>query len=153
MGLWDAWYRAGTVDVTNGSDTVTGTLTTWLLAGPFSELLHGPLPFDEIHALSTGDILQEVMSLPTLIALAVIAIGLGLWWTRDRWAALVNRAQGLAQMARDSFGFEAINRGVVRVTTQSAEALRVTQTGVLNWNVAGIVGGLIVVLIVLAAGR
>ena len=130
-----------------------GTLTTWLLAGPFSELLHGTLPFHEIHALSTGDILQEVMSLPTLIALAVIAIGLGLWWTHDRWAALVNRAQGLAQMARDSSGFEAINRGVVRVTTQSAETLRLTQTGVLNWNVAGIVGGLIVVLIVLAAGR
>lgn len=130
-----------------------GTLTTWLLAGPFSELLHGTLPFHEIHALPTGEILQEVISLPTLIALNAVAIGLILWWTRDFWKGLVNRAQTFAQMARDSFGFEAINRGVVRATVQSAEALRVTQTGVLNWNVAGIVGGLIVVLIVLAAGR
>jgi NADH-quinone oxidoreductase subunit L len=130
-----------------------GTLTTWLLAGPFSELLHGTLPFHEIHALPTTEILQEVISLPTLIALNAVAIGLILWWTRDFWKGLVNRAQGLAQMARDSFGFEAINRGVVRVTVQSAESLRVTQTGLLNWNVAGIIGGLIVVLIVLAAGR
>jgi NADH-quinone oxidoreductase subunit L len=130
-----------------------GTLTTWLLAGPFSDLLHGTLPFHEIHALPTGEILLEVISLPTLIALIVIAVGLALWWTRERWGGIVNRAQGLAQMARDSFGFEAINRGVVRATIQSAEALRRTQTGLLNWNVAGIIGGLIVVLIVLVAGR
>ena len=130
-----------------------GTLTTWLVAGPFSELLHDTLPFHEIHALPTTEILQEVISLPTLIALNAVAIGLILWWTRDFWKGLVNRGQGLAQMARDSFGFEAINRGVVRVTVQSAEALRVTQPGLLNWNVAGIIGGLIVVLIVLVAGR
>ncbi|MBP7689473.1 MAG: NADH-quinone oxidoreductase subunit L [Thermoflexales bacterium] len=130
-----------------------GTLTTWLLAGPFSELLHDTLPFHEIHALPTTEILQEVLSLPTLIALNAVAIGLVLWWTRDFWKGLVNRAQGVAQMARDSFGFEAINRGVVRVTVQSAEALRTTQTGLLNWNVAGIIGGLIVVLIVLMVGR
>jgi NADH-quinone oxidoreductase subunit L len=128
-------------------------LTTWLLAGPFSTLLHNTLPFHEIHALPTREILQEVISLPTLIALNAVAIGLVLWWTRDFWKGIVNRAQGFAQMARDSFGFEAINRGVVRVTVQSAEVLRQTQTGLLNWNVAGIVGGLIVVLIVLAAGR
>ncbi|MBI5567824.1 MAG: NADH-quinone oxidoreductase subunit L, partial [Chloroflexi bacterium] len=53
-----------------------GTLTTWLLAGPFSELLHHTLPFHEIHALPTGEILQEVISLPTLIALNAVAVGL-----------------------------------------------------------------------------
>ena len=56
-------------------------------------------------------------------------------------------------MATNSFGFEAINRGVVRVTQNTAEALRVTQTGLLSWNVAGIAVGLIVVLIVLAWGK
>jgi NADH-quinone oxidoreductase subunit L len=130
-----------------------GTLTTWLLAGPFSDLLHNTLPLHEIHTLSTSEILQEVISLPTLIALNAVAVGVVVWWTRDFWKGIVNRAQGFAQRARDSFGFEAINRGVVRVTIQSAEALRRTQTGLLNWNVAGIIGGLIVVLIVLAAGR
>jgi NADH-quinone oxidoreductase subunit L len=130
-----------------------GALTTWLLAGPFSVVLHDSLPFHEIHALSTGEILQEVISPPTLIALSAVIIGLSVWWTRDHWTELVNRAQGLAQLARDSFGFEAINRGVVRATVQAAEALRLTQTGLLNWNVAGIVGGLIVTLIVLTAGR
>ncbi len=53
-----------------------GTLTTWLVAGPFSELLHNTLPFHEIHALPTTEILQEVLSLPTLIALNAVAIGL-----------------------------------------------------------------------------
>ncbi len=130
-----------------------GTVTTWLLAGPFSQLLAGTLPHHSLKALSTGEILGEVISVPTLIALAVIAIGLILWWQHARLAGLARRLQWLGKMAVDNFGFEWINRTVVRVTQGSAEALRVTQTGVLNWNVAGIVGGLIIVLIVLAWGK
>ena len=127
-------------------------MATWLLAGPFSQLLQSTLPFHSIEALSTGEILGEVISLPTLLALIVIAIGLAIWWQRQRFAAIVIRLQGLARMATNSFGFEAINRGVVRVVQSSAELLRRTQTGLLNWNVVGIVGGLIVVLIVLVWG-
>ena len=44
------------------------------------------------------------------------------------------------------------SRGVVQATQQAAEALRVTQTGQLNWNMVGIVAALVLVLAVLAAG-
>ena len=60
------------------------------------------------------------------------------WWKRDALSGITKRLQGFARLATNSFGFEAINRGVVRVTQNTAEALRVTQTGLLSWNVAGI---------------
>lgn len=37
-----AWYRTGTVSVTNGSTTVTGTLTAWLMAAKVGDAFHGP---------------------------------------------------------------------------------------------------------------
>ena len=130
-----------------------GTLTTWLLAGPFGQMLESTLPYHTLHALPTGEVLNEVITAPaTLIALAVIAVGLWMWWKRDRWTRRVNQLQGLAGTAANGFGFESINRGIVGAVQGSAEALRITQTGQLNWNIVGIVTGLIVVLIVLAWG-
>jgi len=131
-----------------------GALTTWLLAGPLNQLLSSTLPFHEFPELTTGDMISEVITAPaTYLALLVIAIGALCWWKRDALSGVTKRLQGFARLATNSFGFEAINRGVVRVTQSTAEALRVTQTGLLSWNVAGIAIGLIVVLIVLAWGK
>ena len=47
-------------------------------------------------------------------------------------------------MAPNSFGFEGSTVASCAPRGHSPKALRVTQTGVLNWNVLGIVGGLIV---------
>ncbi len=131
-----------------------GALTTWLLAGPLNELLKSTLPFHEFHELSTGEMINEVITQPaTLVALLVIVVGGLCWWQRDRLTGITTMLQSFARMATNSFGFEAINRGVVRVTQDTAEALRVTQTGLLSWNVAGIAVGLIVVLVILAWGK
>ena len=130
-----------------------GTLTTWLLAGPFSSMLSSSLPFHAIEAQTTLQVLGEILSVPaTYVALVVIAMGLAAWWQRDRLAGLVNSLKGLSSAAANSFGFEAINSGVVKVTQDSAEALRVTQTGLLNWNVLAIVAALVIVLVILVLG-
>jgi NADH-quinone oxidoreductase subunit L len=131
-----------------------GALTTWLLAGPLYQLLTSTLPFHQFHELTTMDMINEVIKAPaTYLALLVVAIGGLCWWKRDALSSITQRLQGFARMATNSFGFEAINRGIVRVTQNTAETLRVTQTGLLSWNVAGIAIGLIVVLIVLAWGK
>ena len=97
--------------------------------------------------------LREVITDPlTLLALAVVALGLLAWWQRERLQGLVKVLSGLAKAAENSFGFEAVNRGVVEVTQTAAEDLRGTQTGLLNWNVAGIVAGLVIVMIILVVG-
>jgi hypothetical protein len=132
-----------------------GALTTWLLAGPLNQLLASTLPFHEFHELTTLDMVSEVLTASaTYLALLVVAVGALCWWKRSALSGITRRLRGFARLATNSFGFEAINRGVVRVTQNSAEALRVTQTGLLSWNVAGIAVGLIVVLlIVLAWGK
>ena len=130
-----------------------GTLTTWLLVGPFGKLLHDTLPAHEIHALPLGEVALEIFTAPaTYIALAVIAVGLLCWWMRDRLTGVASALSGLSRAAADSFGFEAVNRGIVSATQNSAEALRVTQTGLLNWNVLGILAGLVIVIAILAFG-
>jgi NADH-quinone oxidoreductase subunit L len=132
-----------------------GSLTTWLLAGPLFELLTSTLPFHKFVELTTAELMQvEVITAPaTYLVLAIVFFGGLCWWRRDRLAAITKHLQGLGRAGINSFGFEAINRGVVRVTQNTAEALRVTQTGLLSWNVAGIAVGLIVVLIILAWGK
>jgi hypothetical protein len=51
-----------------------------------------------------------------------------------------------------SFGFEPINHFVVQGISKFAERLRATQTGELNWNILGIISGLLLVLVVLWLG-
>jgi NADH-quinone oxidoreductase subunit L len=132
-----------------------GTLTTWLLAGDFFHFLGSAVP--EAHGshavASTSALLTQIATAPaTLVALAIIAIGLACYWQRARLAGPARALEGVALLARSNFGFEAINRAVVGATQGAAESLRVTQPGVLNWNVMAILVGLVVVLAILALG-
>lgn len=130
-----------------------GTLLTWLLAGSFGTMLEETLPQHHLHAHSTVDIVEDIVTAQaTYIALAVVALGLLGWWFHKALAPLGDRVPLLPTAMTHDFGFEWINRRVVEGMQATANALRVTQTGYLNWNVMGILGGLIVVLAVLALG-
>jgi NADH-quinone oxidoreductase subunit L len=127
-----------------------GTLTTWLLAGPFGRLLANSLPFHHLPAEGTTTIIVEVITAPaTLLALSAVAMGLAAWWWRDRLWRGEAWGRGIARAAATDFGFELINRRIVGWTQAAAGALRVTQTGQLNWNMVGIVSGLVIVLAVM----
>ena len=146
-------HEAGAAMKTALAPLAAGTLLTWLLAGPFSALLETTLPLHALESHSTLHYLEEVALAPaTLIAMVVIALGLAAWWQRARLQGLVNALSGVARAAADSFGFEAINRGIVRATQNSAENLRVTQTGLVSWNIFGIMAGLVLVLVILLLG-
>jgi NADH-quinone oxidoreductase subunit L len=134
-----------------------GTLTTWLLAGDFGRFLAlGEASEAEIaHAAPDGTtaILTKVVTAPaTGLALLVVALGLVAWWRREELAGVTRALRVIGTAASSSFGFEAINRGIVKATSGIAESLRVTQTGVLNWNVLAILVGLVVVMAILALG-
>jgi NADH-quinone oxidoreductase subunit L len=130
-----------------------GTLFSWHLAGPFGHLLETTLPFHKVHALGTAQLIAEVLLAPlTWGALVIIGLGLCAWWWRDRLTFLTDRFGWLAVAASKSFGFERINEQVVAVTQAAANALRVTQPGHLSWNLVGIIGGLVAVLILLTWG-
>jgi NADH-quinone oxidoreductase subunit L len=128
-----------------------GTLTTWLLAGPFGQILSTSLPAHHVHAAGTWSVAEEVVTAPaTVLALGVIALGLAAWHWRKHLAWLDRLLGGFGQLASDGFGFENLNRGIVNATLKAADTIRPLQTGLLNWNVVGILGGLVVVLAWLA---
>ena len=130
-----------------------GTLATWILVGPFSGLLKESLPFHEIHSESTLAFVLKIITAPaTWVALGIVAIGLAFWMIRDKLTVLEKALKPLGVWAEKSFGFEWINQQIIRNTQLIAEGLRRTQTGQLNWNVVGIVGGLVIVLFVLIWG-
>lgn len=130
-----------------------GTLTTWLLAGPFRYLLEETLPGYGIHAESTLHMITKVPTEPlTWLAIAVVGAGLLAWWQRKRLEFFSEPLRDVGVLAEKSFGFEAINRYIVRMVNVLAEDLRGVQTGQLSWNMAGIIGGLIVVLLIVALG-
>jgi NADH-quinone oxidoreductase subunit L len=130
-----------------------GACTTWLLIGRFSTLLEGTLPFHSIPILGIKELALNLFRAPaTYLALGVVALGLLIGWQRERLAGLANLLRVPAGWARDSFGFEWINRRVAAVTRGSADLLSYTQTGQLNWNIAGILFGLVILLIVLVLG-
>jgi NADH-quinone oxidoreductase subunit L len=130
-----------------------GSLTTWLLAGPFIAWLAQSVPNQAIEVKTGGAIFLEILAAPaTWGAIVMVLLGLAAWWYRDRLSGVVQSLRSVAKAATDSFGFEAINRSVVKVTQGGAEALRMTQTGVLNWNIFGIVAGLVIILVILALG-
>ena len=130
-----------------------GSLTTWLLAGPFIAWLAQTVPSQSIEIKTGVEIFGEILTAPaTWGAIVMVLLGLAAWWWRDRLTGLAQSLRQVGKAATDSFGFEAINRSVVTVTQGSAEALRATQTGVLNWNIFGIVAGLVIILVILALG-
>jgi NADH-quinone oxidoreductase subunit L len=130
-----------------------GTVVTWVIAGEFWEYLKTALPAEQQEAETTMHILTKVATAPaTFVVLAVVAVGIGCWFARKALVGVASAFDGLGWAANNSFGFEAINRGIVEATCESAEALRVTQTGLLGWNVLGIILALAAVLIALALG-
>ncbi|MDO9122280.1 MAG: NADH-quinone oxidoreductase subunit L [Anaerolineaceae bacterium] len=130
-----------------------GALVSWLAVGPFSKLLgEASLPQHHIKSLSIPELIHEVLKLPTLIALVAIAIGVIFWLLRSKLEGFVEGLKSFQWAADHSFGFEAVNSAVVRMTNSLAETLRNTQTGLLNWNVLGILAALIILVAAITLG-
>ncbi len=131
-----------------------GSLVTWLLAGPFQALLERTLPLHFPAAVAdsgglkgTWAIASEVLTAPsTWIALGVVALGAFLWTVRSPFKGIGARLRPVRRAAEAGYGFEAINRGIMRGVQGMGEGLRSTQSGLLNWNVAAIVMAVIAVL-------
>ena len=130
-----------------------GTLTTWLLAGPFGALLERTLPFHHLHTETTGELISAIVGNPaTLVALLVVALGLAAWPLRARLAGAARAFGWLGRAAGQGFGFDQLGGRVADWTQGMGAALQITQTGQLNWNVLGIVAALVMVLAILAGG-
>jgi NADH-quinone oxidoreductase subunit L len=126
-----------------------GTFLTWLFFGGLNELFIATLPFHELERETLSKMTVAILSAPeTWLALLIVAAGLGISWLRARGLALFGGGW-LNPFVESSFGFEWVNRLLVRGTYQLAARLSTLQTGELNWNILGIISALLVVLIAL----
>ena len=127
-----------------------GTLLSWLLAGPLSAMMARTLPFHDLTSMETWALVVELFTAPsTWLALAVIALGITLWLVRERLEFLRRPYRALEKASQKELGFEWPNQELVRLVQSLAAAFCRTQTGQLNWNVAGIAGGLVLLLSIL----
>lgn len=127
-----------------------GTLVSWVLAGALLHMLEATMPFHHLHGETTMGMIQIIFTTPaTYVVLADVALGALLWWFRDKLGFLTTALAPLGKAAANDFGFEWLNGRIIALTNGSAEATRQTQTGILSWNIVGILGGLITVLLVL----
>jgi NADH-quinone oxidoreductase subunit L len=136
-----------------------GTLTTWLLAGPFSVLLSRSLPFHRLEAIPTLTMIEQVLMAPaTWFALVVILGGVGIWIVTQRRLMTEQASEFHRKFSTErrfdalfetSFGFDWLNQQVTDWVGRIAMFLQKTQTGQLNWNILGIAGALLIVLAVL----
>ncbi len=126
-----------------------GTFITWLFFGGLSGLLSTTLPFHELERESLFEMVTAILSSPaTWFALLVVAIGSGVSWVRVRGYALFGGGW-LQPFVDSSFGFETLNRVMMEGVYKLAGQLSLTQTGILSWNVVGILGAFLAVLIFL----
>jgi NADH-quinone oxidoreductase subunit L len=130
-----------------------GTLLTWLLVAPFSQMLASSLPLHGIHPEELGSMVSGVLlSSQTWLAILVILVVASLWFFRSQLSGLSSFVKPLTNFIQAGFGFEWINKRIVNFTTGTSSVLGFTQTGYLSWNVLGIVGGLVIVLAVIILG-
>jgi NADH-quinone oxidoreductase subunit L len=129
-----------------------GTLITWLFFGGLSNLFSSTLPFHEFESETLLHMVTAILSAPTTwLAMVIVAVGLGISWLRARGYKLFGGGW-LNPFVESSFGFEWVNRLIVKGTYQTAEWFSATQTGELNWNILGILCALLAVLLVLWLG-
>ena len=98
--------------------------------------------------MTLGELTADVLR-GSVIVLPVVAVGLLAWWLHDRLAGIGKAFGWLGNAATADFGFEWVNNVVVGATRGMAGSLRKTQTGQLNWNVAAVIGGLVIILVLL----
>jgi NADH-quinone oxidoreductase subunit L len=126
-------------------------LGIWMLAAPLEMWLAESLPFHTLNAPTAETLVSILWQHPsTWLALLVVGLGLAVWQGRGRLVRITGSFHWLAKAAEHGFGFDWLAHQVVRLTQASAALWQRTQTGHLNWNVAGIVVGLIIFLAFLA---
>jgi NADH-quinone oxidoreductase subunit L len=146
-------HKVGTAMKIALAPLAAAALVSWLAIGRFSLML-GPnsLPYHSIEPFGIKEMFNEVISLPTLIPLGVITIGILCWIFREKLAGISKLFGWLRYLAEHSFGFEAINSGVVKAAQGSAEGLRASQTGILGFNILAILCTIIILFTLFAIG-
>jgi len=124
-----------------------GTIVSWLGIG-FLSRAYASFDLSE-HGLTLSSFIVETFETPVVwISIAAFLIGIGLFKVRKQYAA--NKAgEKSVIIARQGYGFDAFYGGIIRSLRGFSTHFRKTHTGDLNYNVAGIVLGFLLLILIL----
>ena len=124
-----------------------GTVVSWLGIG-FLTRAYSSFELSE-HGLTLSSFISETFQTPVVwISLAAFIIGVGLFMIRKRYAA--NKVgDRTVIVARQGYGFDTFYGWIIRCLRGFAVRFRKTHTGDLNYNIAGIALGFLLLLIIL----
>jgi NADH-quinone oxidoreductase subunit L len=124
-----------------------GTVVSWLGIG-FLTRAYSSFDLSE-HGLTLSSFISETFQTPVVwISLAAFIIGVGLFMIRKRYAA--NKVgDRTVIVARQGYGFDSFYSWIIRCLRGFAVRFRKTHTGDLNYNIAGIALGFLLLLIIL----
>jgi hypothetical protein len=101
------------------------------------------------HGLYLESFIVETFNTPVVwISLAAFFIGIGLFYVRKRYAQNTFGAQTIT-VAQEGYGFDMFYGWIIRGLKGVAVQFRKTHTGDLNYNIAGIVIGFLVLLLLI----
>jgi NADH-quinone oxidoreductase subunit L len=124
-----------------------GTIVSWFGIG-FLSRAYASFDLSE-HGLTLASFVSETFSTPVVwISIAAFLIGIGLFKIRKQYAA--NRAgEKSVVIARQGYGFDAFYGGIIRCLRWFSAQFRKTHTGDLNYNIAGIALGFLLLILIL----
>jgi len=124
-----------------------GTIVSWLGVG-FLSRAYSAFDLSE-HGLTLSSFIVETFETPVVwISIAAFLIGVGLFKIRKQYAANKAGEQSVV-IARQGYGFDAFYGWIIRCLRGFSAHFRKTQTGDLNYNIAGIALGFLLLLLIL----
>jgi NADH:ubiquinone oxidoreductase subunit 5 (subunit L)/multisubunit Na+/H+ antiporter MnhA subunit len=124
----------------------SGTVISWLGIG-FLTRAYAAFEFHDVHGLTLGSFISETFSTPIVwVSLAAFLIGIGLFMIRKQYAKNTVGEQTM-NAARKGYGFDTFYSGIIECLRRFAVHFRKTHTGDLNYNIAGIVLGFLLLII------
>jgi NADH-quinone oxidoreductase subunit L len=124
-----------------------GTVVSWMGIG-FLSRAYTSFDLSE-HGLTLSSFILETFQTPVVwLSLVAFLIGIGLFKIRKQYAA--NKAgERSVIIARQGYGFDAFYAGIIRCLRGFAVQFRKTHTGDLNYNIAGIALGFLLLILIL----
>jgi NADH-quinone oxidoreductase subunit L len=124
-----------------------GTIVSWMGIG-FLTRAYTSFDLSE-HRLTLSSFVSETFQTPVVwISLAAFIIGIGLFMIRKRYAANKVGERTVIVVQR-GYGFDAFYGWIIKCLRGFAARFRKTHTGDLNYNIAGIALGFLLLLIIL----
>jgi NADH-quinone oxidoreductase subunit L len=125
-----------------------GTVVSWCGIG-FLTRAYASFQFPYVEGISIGSFILETFSTPIVwVSLTAFLVGIGLFVVRKRYAKNTVGAKTVVA-AQYGYGFDMFYGWIIRCLRGFAAQFRKTHTGDLNYNIAGIALGFLLLLVIL----